>query len=220
MPELQISLELFTANKASGKKTNFFSSFYFNLKNIDWRSLLAVLTKHPFPIPLRLLKMCAFEFSHRTPGWLVTVCWSPHTRHWSPSVPGRKGASVSGMAVCVAFISPLKVHTLLSAEPNLWLIVMSESWESYSIRGNAFPYPPGTLEPEQVTLRLTLAGTQVSWAMGYFGSSSCSLPWSSEGPSHCWCFRLPQIRTFLSLRCLHAATMRLAYRPRCCKNLQ
>lgn len=39
----------------------------------------------------------------------------------------KKLASMLGMAVPVASVSPLKVLTLLSAEPNLCLIATSES---------------------------------------------------------------------------------------------
>lgn len=65
---------------------------------------------------------------------LTQDSWVTSYDGWSPqNIPGKKLASMLGMAVPVACVSPLKVHTLLSAEPNLCLIATSESWESVSI---------------------------------------------------------------------------------------
>lgn len=61
---------------------------------------------------------------------LTQDSWVTSYRGWSPqNIPGKKKktASMLGMAVPVASVSPLKVRTLLSAEPNLCLIAMSES---------------------------------------------------------------------------------------------
>lgn len=72
----------------------------------------------PFLIPLRWLT--AFVLTQDS--WVTSYdAWSPQ------NIPGKKLASMLGMAVPVACVSPLKVHTLLSAEPNLCLIATSES---------------------------------------------------------------------------------------------
>ena len=84
-------------------------------------------------------------------------------------------------------------------------------------------FPPPTQDP------WATASHSEAYSGWNLGSLSNGLLWTRvPGPvlglqresGHCWCFWVPQISTFISLWCLQAATTRLAYRPRCCKNLQ
>lgn len=69
------------------------------------------------------------------------------------------------------------------------------------------------------------SGANSSWSLAGLGSglSGHQFPVPSfvfKGARALLVFAAWQGSTFISLCCLHIATMRLVYRPRCCKNLQ
>lgn len=164
-----------------------------------------------------------FEFSHGTPSaparWLFSHTLES-TRQFLEERYLLSDASYSIRYGCACSLHiNLKGHALLHAEPNLCLRHLKAE--------KALPSPGKCFSPPTRDAWAREGHSEADWLeLGFLGqwvtlvTSSWSLPLSSEGPGHCWCFQLLQVSAFISLWCLHISTMSFVYRPRCCKNLQ
>lgn len=170
-----------------------------------WKCMWLGLSSHRGPLKLH-------------PGDQLAILWEPGRQFLKGKRLPSEAPSASGIGYMCSLCLTLQVHALLPAEPNFCLTGKWKLRKSLHHQENALPHPPGTPEPQQVTPRLTLAGTPVSWAGGGFGHQLL-VPLPSEGPGHCWHFQLLQVSALVTLWCLHISTTRLVYRPWSCKNL-